>query len=35
MEEVVIILPYQVENSKGKEASALSHVCDLKNNLEM
>ena len=26
MEEVVITPPYQVENCKGKEGSALSHV---------
>ncbi|NXG60435.1 LSM12 protein, partial [Hemiprocne comata] len=26
MEEVVIAPPYQVENCKGKEGSALSHV---------
>lgn len=26
MEEVVISPPYQVENCKGKEGSALSHV---------
>ena len=29
MEEVVITLPYKVENCKGKEGSALSHVCKI------
>uniref|UniRef100_G1TGM4 AD domain-containing protein n=1 Tax=Oryctolagus cuniculus TaxID=9986 RepID=G1TGM4_RABIT len=29
MEEVVITPPYQVENCKGKEGSALSHVCKI------
>uniref|UniRef100_A0A8C6W7W5 AD domain-containing protein n=1 Tax=Nannospalax galili TaxID=1026970 RepID=A0A8C6W7W5_NANGA len=29
IEEVVITPPYQVENCRGKEGSALSHVCKI------
>ncbi|KAG8429193.1 hypothetical protein GDO86_018093 [Hymenochirus boettgeri] len=29
MEEVVISPPYQVENCKGKEGRALTHVCKI------
>ncbi|KAG8505011.1 Protein LSM12, partial [Galemys pyrenaicus] len=35
MEEVVITPPYQVENCKGKEGSALSHVRKIVSNGDM
>ncbi|GAB1296892.1 Protein LSM12 homolog [Apodemus speciosus] len=34
MEEVVITPPYQVENCKGKEGSALSHVRKIEEGVE-
>uniref|UniRef100_A0A2K5LIZ1 Uncharacterized protein n=1 Tax=Cercocebus atys TaxID=9531 RepID=A0A2K5LIZ1_CERAT len=35
MEEVVITPPYQVENCKGKEGSALSHVRKIRQSLAL
>ncbi|XP_064225679.1 protein LSM12 isoform X2 [Aotus nancymaae] len=35
MEEVVITPPYQVENCKGKEGSALSHVRKIVNRIAL